>query len=250
MGALAATRQMSNGVNGEGVYAVNWHLANTGNKCASQSPQIIAAGDPLSTARALGAVPRQNEEILDMICIGFGPASLAIAIALADTYSKSFRPLPKVLFIEKQEGFSWHSGMQLSSAKMQISFLKDLATPRNPTSPFTFINYLHSKGRLNQFINLGTFLPTRLEYEDYMRWCADHFDGVVKYGSEVVSVESDIRNPETQNARSFHVRWKDTHGLENGLVSARNVVVAAGGESHIPEEFKSSTGENCFTWRK
>lgn len=52
---------------------------------------------------------------------------------------------------------------------MQISSLKDLATPSEPRSRFTFLNYLFEKGRLNQFINLGTFLPTRAEYEDYLR---------------------------------------------------------------------------------
>ena len=134
-----------------------------------------------------------------MICIGFGPASLAIAIDLADTYSKASRPLPKVLFIENQENFSWHSDMQLPAAKMQTSFLKDLATARGPTNPFTFGNYLHSKGCLNQFINLEAFLPARLQCEDYMRWCANHFKGVVKYGREVVSVEPDIRNQRWPN---------------------------------------------------
>jgi L-ornithine N5-oxygenase len=177
-----------------------------------------------------------------MVCVGFGPASLAIAIALADTYSKSSGPLPKVLFIERQEEFAWHSGMQIPSAKMQISFLKDLATPRDPTSPYTFINYLHSKGRLNQFINLGTFLPTRLEYEDYMRWCADHFAAAVKYGKEVICVEPNRRGLSQEKIRAFRVLWRDVNGLDDESVLARHVVVAAGGEPHIPEEFKPFTG--------
>ena len=43
-----------------------------------------------------------------------------------------------------------------------------------------------------------------------MRWCADHFKGVVIYGREVVSVEPDTRDPVTQKARSFHVRCENT----------------------------------------
>ena len=79
-------------------------------------------------------VPQSNDELLDLLCIGFGPASLAIAIALHDTYQSFSSPEPNILFMEKQYQFAWHAGMQLPGAKMQISFLKDLATPRDPRS--------------------------------------------------------------------------------------------------------------------
>ena len=62
--------------------------------------------------------------------------------------------------------------MLLEQAHMQVSFLKDLATLRNPTSRFTFINYLHEKGRLQDFINLKTFFPSRHEFNDYLAWAA------------------------------------------------------------------------------
>jgi L-ornithine N5-oxygenase len=88
-------------------------------------------------------------------------------VQIAHLYTST--PQPKVLFMERQSQFAWHAGMQLPGAKMQISSLKDLATPSEPRSRFTFLNYLFEKGRLNQFINLGTLLPTRAEYEDYLR---------------------------------------------------------------------------------
>jgi lysine/ornithine N-monooxygenase len=204
---------------------------------ATSSHTNISVADSLSTAKALGTAEQKNGDVQDLICVGFGPASLAIAIALADIYSKSPRPLPNVLFIERQRIFSWHSGMQLPSTKMQISFLKDLATPRDPTSPFTFINYLHKHGRLNHFINLSTFLPTRAEYEAYMRWCATYFESAVKYGRQVTSVEPDDINPATQRVRTFKVKWQAIDETDHGFVSARNVVVALGGKAFIPEIF-------------
>ena len=151
-----------------------------------------------------------QDELLDLLCIGFGPASLAIAIALHDAYkSSSSSPRPKVLFMESQSQFSWHAGMQLPGAKMQISFLKDLATPRDPRSRFTFLNYLFEKGRLNQFINLGIFLPTRVEYEDYLRWCASHFEreGNVAYGIEVEGVS--VGQKKDGKVSSFVVTARD-----------------------------------------
>ena len=114
-----------------------------------------------------------DNEVQDLVCVGFGPASLAIAVALHDALDKGELALgtstPKVRFLERQQQFAWHAGMLLPGAKMQITFIKDMATLRNPRSEFTFLNYLHENNRLVSFTNLGTFLPHRIEYEDYMR---------------------------------------------------------------------------------
>ncbi|RQM08722.1 hypothetical protein DH86_00002440, partial [Scytalidium sp. 3C] len=173
----------------------------------------------------------------------FGPANLAIGIALHDAIkdtaaSSIAASTPKVFFLEKNPRFSWHSGMQIPGAKMQISFLKDLATPRDPTSRFTFLNYLKSVGRLNTFINLSTFLPSRVEFEDYLRWCAAYFEheGCVQYSQEVVSVTASSYSPEGK-VTSFLVTAQDELG---SIVSrrARNVVIAAGGKPIIPEPLR------------
>ena len=63
----------------------------------------------------------QGAKIFDLVCIGFGPASLAIAVALHDLSIPA-----NVLFLERQPRFAWHAGMLLSGARMQISFLKDV----------------------------------------------------------------------------------------------------------------------------
>ena len=89
----------------------------------------------------------------DVIGVGFGPSNLALAIALAET--PAARGL-RSRFLERQPHFRWHGGMLLPGSDMQISFLKDLVTLRNPTSPLTFVNYLHSQGRLHDFIDLGS----------------------------------------------------------------------------------------------
>ncbi len=172
------------------------------------------------------------EGVYDLVCVGFGPASLAIAVALHDALEEgSLKELPRVLFLERQPRFAWHAGMLLPGAKMQISFIKDLASLRNPRSNFTFLNYLHTKGRLVEFTNLNTFLPARVEYEDYLRWCASHFDDVVKYQSEVLSV-APMRGagPPT----TFEVKSED---VQTGITSsycARNVLLAIGGKASIP----------------
>ncbi|KAF1837017.1 hypothetical protein BDW02DRAFT_577447 [Decorospora gaudefroyi] len=187
------------------------------------------------------------DELHDLICVGFGPASLAIGVALHDALDGSDASLvdipglqgraPKVAFLEKQGQFSWHAGMLLPGAKMQISFMKDMATMRNPRSDFTFVNYLHSQGRLVEFANLHTFLPARVEYEDYMKWCAAWFDDVVSYGQEVVQVVPEQSAEAAGQVGAFKVVSRNAR---TGMVEtrrARHVVIAVGGRAHVPAPF-------------
>lgn len=169
----------------------------------------------------------QSKGQYDLICIGFGPASLAIAIALHDRGIDT-----RALFVEKQRSFTWHAGMLLPGARMQISFLKDLATLRNPTSKFTFINYLKSKKRLVPFTNLSTFLPLREEYNDYMSWCASHFENYVQYGHEAISVSA---NKDSDGLiKTWQINFKNLETNVCDTVTARNVVIAIGGKPRIP----------------
>jgi len=176
-----------------------------------------------------------SSDIQDLVCIGFGPASLAIAIALQET---NFQTRPKVTFLERQPQFAWHAGMQLPGAKMQISFLKDLATPRNPQSKFTFLSYLYEQNRLNTFINLGTFLPSRKEYEDYLRWIASHFEkqGQVSYGQDVLEVTPDAISP-SGKVTQFRIIARDSKTSKITTRIARHVVIAVGGKPMLPIEF-------------
>ncbi|KAI5788365.1 L-lysine 6-monooxygenase (NADPH-requiring)-domain-containing protein [Geopyxis carbonaria] len=169
----------------------------------------------------------EDEEPYDIICVGFGPASLAIATALHD------RELPsRALFLERQPKFAWHSGMLLPGSRMQISFMKDLATFRNPRSEFTFLNYLHQNNRLSAFTNLGTFLPLREEFNDYLSWCAGHFDDQVRYSEEVIAV-SPVRAEAGGKVTSWEVLSKSSAGKVSTL-KAKNVVIAVGGRPNFP----------------
>ncbi|KJZ73803.1 hypothetical protein HIM_06921 [Hirsutella minnesotensis 3608] len=200
-----------------------------------QSPYLEATSTSTSNGDA---------DEYDLVCVGFGPASLAVAIALHDSLAAGARLLPdgrfpRVLFVEKQTGFAWHAGMLLPGAKMQISFVKDLATLRDPRSHFTFLNYLHCQDRLVDFTNLGTFLPARVEYEDYLRWCSSHFDHVVRYGHEVVSVcpGSSASVEDGRPVRSFTVTSREVISGKTHAFRGRNVLLATGGQPSLPKHF-------------
>ena len=176
---------------------------------------------------------RVNADVYDLICVGFGPASLAIAVALRDLHVDA-----RILFLERQTQFAWHAGMLLPSARMQISFLKDLATFRDPRSHFTFLNYLKQKGRLEAFANLGTFLPLREEFNDYLTWAAEHFDDVVEYNTDVQNIQHVSENSNT-SVRGWTVNCRSLS--DNQLVSfvSKKVVVAVGGSPKVPRGLHS-----------
>lgn len=171
--------------------------------------------------------------IHDLIGVGFGPSNIALAIALDE--KRQHGQLVDAVFIEKQPGFVWHKDMLLDNAHMQISFIKDLATLRNPSSRFTFLNYLHQKQRLQDFVNLKTFFPSRHEFNDYLGWAAAHFDDRCAYGESVFEVTPEVRGNEVQLLR---VR---SH-LSDGSIQerlTRNLVVSVGGAPNIPAGFQS-----------
>ncbi|MCH4874284.1 lysine N(6)-hydroxylase/L-ornithine N(5)-oxygenase family protein [Pseudomonas sp. TMW22091] len=169
----------------------------------------------------------------DLIGIGFGPSNLALAIALEER-GQIEGPLD-VLFLDKQADYRWHGNTLVTQSELQISFLKDLVTLRNPTSPYSFVNYLKAHGRLVDFINLGTFYPCRMEFNDYLRWVASHFEAQSRYGEEVLAIEPVLHQ---QQVEALRVISRDSQGLQH-VRTTRSVVVSAGGTPRIPAPFKS-----------
>src|SRR5436305_11802623 len=92
----------------------------------------------------------EMEKVYDVLGIGFGPSNLAVAAAIAEEASAPGESLSSV-FLERKPSYAWHPGMLLSGAQVQLSFMKDLVTLRNPQSRFTFLKYLKDKGRLDKF---------------------------------------------------------------------------------------------------
>ncbi len=168
----------------------------------------------------------------DVLGIGFGPSNLALAIALQEQALQQGRNY-QALFLDKQHDYRWHGNTLVTQSELQISYLKDLVTLRNPTSPFSFVNYLHKHDRLIDFINLGTLYPCRMEYNDYLCWVARQFSEQCAYGEEVSRVEP-VQGPD--GIELLKVLSTDVRGRERFRL-ARSVVVSTGGTPRIPAAF-------------
>ncbi|MGW2030301.1 SidA/IucD/PvdA family monooxygenase [Streptomyces spinosus] len=168
------------------------------------------------------------ERPYDLLGIGFGPSNLALAVCARE------QRLPlSCLFVERREGVAWHPGMLIDGARMQISFLKDLVSLRNPASPYSFLQYTKAKGRLERFVNLNEFRPTRIEYDDYLKWVAEDFADQVRFGTRVHRVTPVPAGGGTLSL--FRVETEEVATGRRTTHYARNVVHAGGGRAGRPD---------------
>ncbi|MFE6905777.1 lysine N(6)-hydroxylase/L-ornithine N(5)-oxygenase family protein [Streptomyces erythrochromogenes] len=175
--------------------------------------------------------PGEAPVVHDLIGIGFGPSNVAMAIAVSEHNLRvGGQEAVSAHFFEQQPRFGWHRGMLIDDATMQVSFLKDLVTLRNPASEFSFLCYLKSKGRLIDFINHKNLFPLRVEFHDYFEWAADKVDGMVSYGHEVVGVTPVVRDGVVEH---LDVTVRSGEGL--ALHRTRNVVIGTGLRPFMPD---------------
>ncbi|MFH0518992.1 lysine N(6)-hydroxylase/L-ornithine N(5)-oxygenase family protein [Streptomyces sp. M41] len=175
---------------------------------------------------------------VEVLAIGAGPANLALAVALEELAPAHLAD--GTLLLERGDSIAWQRGMLLPWSLSQVSFLKDLVTLRNPRSRYSFVNYLHETGRLEDFINLGTFTPYRSEISDYQRWVAESLEHVkVRYGSRVTSLRP--RRDPGGVVDGWVARMAD-----GSSVTGRQLVVGAGRDANIPAVFRGLGAERLI----
>jgi lysine N6-hydroxylase len=158
----------------------------------------------------------------DFIGIGLGPYNLGLACLTA--------PLDDLdgLFLEARRDVSWHPGMMLDGTRLQTPFLADLVTLADPTSPYSFLNYLKESGRMYPFYIRESFYPLRREYSDYCRWAAAKLPNL-RFGHRVTAVTHD------GDAYAVHV------GDE--VFRARRLVLGTGTPPYVPPACRDLGGD-------
>ncbi len=170
--------------------------------------------------------------VYDILGIGFGPANLALAIALEET-------LPEVNahFLEAKQAPAWQDGMLLPGSNIQNHPVRDLVTLRNPRSRYSFINYLFEEERLIEHLNLPVEFPLRKEYAQYFAWVGRHFAHYADFGSRVVKIEPDqVQGDPCYVATTAAGR----------RFAGRALVAGTGRTPHVPEPFAAALGPQVF----
>jgi L-ornithine N5-oxygenase len=168
---------------------------------------------------------------VELLAIGAGPSNLALAVALEELAPDDLAR--NSLLIERAESVQWQRGLLLPWTKSQVSFLKDLVTHRNPRSRFTFLSYLHAVGRLDDFINMGSFTPYRSEISDYLNWVAGSLDKVrLELGRNCVAVEP------RRDASGVLTGWT-TRLSDGSTIASRYLAIGTGRDPYVPAVFDS-----------
>jgi L-ornithine N5-monooxygenase len=178
-----------------------------------------------------------GQETLDVVGIGFGPSGIAFAAAIEDSLGKARGGISlRAKFYERCSTSAWHPDFMLDGSDINNHFLRDLATPRDPRSQYTFANYLKTKGRLYDFGLLGR-PPSRQEWSDYIEWVARQLSKYVCYNEFV----EDVRPVMSNGALAGFV-------IESSRIRslATNIVLSVGAEPFIPEPFRALVGSRIF----
>lgn len=170
-----------------------------------------------------------TETQVGLLAIGAGPANLALAVAIEECGDPELAE--QTLLLEQSPDIKWQRDLLMPWARSQISFLKDLVTLRNPRSKFSFLNFLHDRGRLDEFINLATFHPFRWEFSDYLQWVARSLDRVsIRYDAKVQRIEP------ARGTDGSITGWTAT--LTDGdTIHCRDLVMGGGRDPYVPDVF-------------
>lgn len=188
--------------------------------------------------------------MLDILGIGLGPFNLSLA-ALLDKTDVNAK------FFEQKAGFNWHKGMILPHTTLQVPFMADLVTLVDPTSPYSFLNYLHTQHRLLKFYFLEDFKVYRKEYNHYCQWVAGQLDSLV-FDAQVIDVAFNDNSACFNDDDSATNANTDTH---NGFVVivqeqgkqktyyAKNLVIGTGTQPTLPsvlQKLAQQVPERCM----
>ncbi|MFF4604464.1 lysine N(6)-hydroxylase/L-ornithine N(5)-oxygenase family protein [Streptomyces sp. NPDC001339] len=164
-------------------------------------------------------------EHLDLLGVGIGPFNLSLA-AMSDKVG-SFTSA----FLERRQEFRWHPGMLIPGTTLQVPYLADLVSLVDPTSPWSFLNYLQHCRRLFPFYFAEKFLIDRAEYDAYCRWVSQELPQC-HFGYHVEAV----RWHEAEGAFAVDYTYEDIPGkaVNAGRYYARNLALGIGTEPTAP----------------
>ncbi|TKB50118.1 lysine N(6)-hydroxylase/L-ornithine N(5)-oxygenase family protein [Ferrimonas aestuarii] len=161
-------------------------------------------------------------KVYDFIAIGLGPFNLSLAAMT--------QPLENAdaLFLEQRSEFNWHPGMMLEGTHLQTPFMSDLVTLADPTSPYSFLNYLKQQGKLYRFYIRENFFILRREYNLYCQWVCRQLSNL-KFDTRVIQVEFDNKQ------QHYCIDTINPVNGETDQFLAKKLVLGTGPIPHIPE---------------
>ncbi|PHO01124.1 alcaligin biosynthesis protein, partial [Rhodobacteraceae bacterium 4F10] len=117
--------------------------------------------------------------------------------------------------------------MLLEDTTFQVPFMADLVTLADPTSPFSFLNYIKEQGRIYSFYIRENFLLLRNEYNHYCQWVISKLSNIY-FNTEVTNVDYD------QKDGIYVVTSVCAKTQEIKIYKTKKLVLGTGTQPYIP----------------
>lgn len=171
------------------------------------------------------------DHVHDLLGVGIGPFNLGLAALLEGAAEVD------AVFLEQKQRFDWHPGLLMEGTTLQVPFLADLVTMADPTSPYSFLNYLHERGRLYRFYFLERFHVPRREYDHYCRWVSERLESC-RFGEKVEGIR--------HTGDHYEVMCRNINTGAIQLRRARHLALGVGSLPSVPVCFEDLPGEDVF----
>jgi lysine N6-hydroxylase len=162
-----------------------------------------------------------NNNVYDLVGVGLGPFNLGLA-CMTEPLSEM-----KTIFFDKKPAFDWHGGIMPEWSTLQIPFFADLVTFADPTSRFSFLNYLKSQGLIYQYYIRESFFMLRSEYNDYCQWVIAQLDNL-HFDHHVEHISYD------KASKIYTVTTRDSQDHRT-YVQAKHIVLGTGTTPVVPD---------------
>lgn len=161
-----------------------------------------------------------KSEVYDIVGIGVGPFNLSLACMT--------EPLTEMrtVFFDKKPEFDWHTGIMPEWSTLQIPFFADLVTFADPTSKFSFLNYLKEQGLIYQYYIRENFFILRSEYNDYCQWVTEQLESV-RFDQDVEDISYD------ESSKIYTVKTRNSAN-EQTVVQTKHLVLGTGTTPVVP----------------
>jgi len=164
----------------------------------------------------------KTQKIYDITGIGIGPFNLGMAALAAPLEDLS------AIFFDQAPVFNWHPGMMLSDVTLQVPFMADLVTLADPTSPYSFLNFMKQTDRLYKFYIKEDFYILRKEYNAYCKWVIAQLPSC-QFNQKVLSTDYD------EAEQCYKLTVEDQRNLEKQTFYTRKLVLGTGTIPKMPD---------------
>lgn len=175
----------------------------------------------------------KTKKIYNLIGIGIGPFNLGLA-ALTEPIDEL-----TTLFLDRSPAFDWHPGLMLSNATLQVPFMADLVTMADPTSRYSFLNFLKETNRLYKFFIRENFFILRKEYNVYCKWVAAQLSSCL-FSRSVEAVEY------LEAAKHYKIKVINSLTNQPEVYYAEKIVLGTGTEPRFPDFMKDLEAPNVL----